>query len=75
MPNPNKMLYKIQRPITTNGKPMALVYNQSRKDMFEMPLTRRLLAFMGDDYKVYVYGRREAGRFDYITEKQPNPGW
>ena len=51
------IIYKVQRPIMTNGNYEVLCYNEDKTIMGQFPPSKELLdMFDEDEYKIYVFG-------------------
>ena len=49
-------IFKMQRPLYTNGSDEVLVYNDDRTKEFMMPASPSVLALFGDEVKIFVTG-------------------
>lgn len=48
-------IVKVQRPIMTTGDPILLVYNAGRDRQTEQPPELKIIAKMGNEFKMFFY--------------------
>ncbi len=69
-------IVKIQRPLMTNGQGRlsALIYNEDRSIMTEVPLEEFSHLFKNDEFKIYHRFKRKNGNF-IIKERVKDQNW
>lgn len=65
----NKDIFKLQRPVA--GGDEILIYNRSRNVELLLPPTPQLLAYFGDELKIYAVGEVKDGAF-YFSHSLPS---
>ncbi len=70
-------IFKVQRPMSQSSglEELALVYNKSRSQYGQLPMTQELKDLMGKDYKIYVTGKIAKDGTLQIKEKAPSQRW
>lgn len=51
-----KDVFKVQVPLVTNHKPLALVYNKDRSIQSQIPIDKTIKKLMGNDLKLFFHG-------------------
>lgn len=70
------MIFKLQRSLRSPGGPRALIYNQDRSILGEVPLTGPLMQYLRGRLKVYVHANwsRRTGII-HIDNEAPAQDW
>lgn len=67
-------IFKVQKPVGGAPHP-ALIYNEDRSILGEVPMTPELTTLMKGSYKIYVKGYIDDDGMLFIDEKVNNQIW